>query len=175
MDMPTFVKLARTEHRLILPLLQHLFTLEGKTYALGDVKKILASDIADRRDIFALKEGSTVIGCVCLALRDDDAELSHFVVGQEHAGKGYGELLLQHVLDYCMKHHVTSLSCVIPRVYELLFAQNGFFMNRDKVFMELKRQPATQQASLKDTFQDLSAVEDIVGVTAQKLRRLKTR
>jgi|GEM_PF-5225699 len=170
-----FVQLSKNEYKVILPLLQHLFTLEGKNLSLPDVKKMVASEISSRYELFALKEGASVAGCVGIRIQGGHADLHYFAVAPSYAGKGYGELLLQHTLDHCIKQNVLSLSCTVPRVYELLFVQKGFFVNREKIHMELKRQTTDQQVNLKDTFQDLTAVQDIAGVTAQKLRKLKTR
>ncbi len=172
--MAEITHLNRMSYGLLVPLLMDYFLLEGTSYSRAELKKLLNHDVA-LYEMFVLREGSQICGCVGVRLRGHgEAELGYLAVRKIHYDKGYGTLLLQHALAYCKQQQITSLFSVIPRAYELLFAQHGFVQKKDRVCMELVRQPLSQQRNLQDTFREMHEVEDIASVTATRLRKLRT-
>lgn len=145
--------------------------MEGKTYASREVKQLLQRELQSGREFFVLKEGKEVKGCVGVMMKGEDAELA-YLVAREQGGEVQ---VLEGILQISRQKGVTHFTGVIPKVYELLFVQKGFSLDRGRVCVEMKDGVVEQQANLQEQLQDLAQVEDIAGKTAEKLRRLKTR
>lgn len=167
------IKARGRDSQSVIPLLQQAAAREGKSFSSQHIKRLLKS-FEGQRELFVVKGGGKVMGCVSVKMQDGEAELDHFAVAQE-ADQGYEKVLLERVMEHCLQHEATVISSVIPRAYEQLFIQHGFFVNDRKVCVELKRVEGEQQRDLRATLQDLAAVEDIAGKTAEKLRKLRTR
>ena len=170
-----FVK--TTQHdRALMNVLQESFLLEGKTYSKAEISKFVANEIQSGRNFFVLKEGKEIVGCVNVFIMDGrDAELRNFFVLKDYVDKGYGAKLLENAVAYCRQHNANRIFSVIPRMHELLFAQNGFYLDKNNVCVELINSMPEQQANLQNQLNDISAVEEIAGKTAEKLRGLKTK
>lgn len=85
---------------------------------------------ADNTRIFALiSQDGTMCGFACLLIIDYEAEILNIAVRQNHRNKGYGKLLMKHMLDLCDS---SSISSVYLEVRESnlsarrLYTQNGF-------------------------------------------------
>jgi len=167
--MMEFVK--ATEEKVLVPLLQMYFTLEGKTSSSRDMKDLLNKELQRGREFFVLKEEKEVKGCVAVMMKGEEAELAYLVAREQ----GAETQVLEGILQISRQKGVTHFTSVIPKMHELLFVQKGFSLDRGRVCMEMKDSVVEQQANLQDQLQDLAQVEDIAGKTAEKLRRLRTR
>ena len=170
-----FVKTTQQEQKALANVLKELFLLEGKAYSTKEVKEFIANETKSGRNFFLLKEGRDAVGCVNIHVDNGIADLKHFFVVKDNIDRGYGTKLLENVIDYCRKHNANRIFSVIPRMHELLFVQNGFSLDKNKVCVELINSMPEQQSNLQNQLKDISLVEEIGNRTAEKLRGLKTK
>ena len=169
------VKAARTDEKALLALLKEYFAHEGKDYSKHELQQIITRAQHSGKEFHLLKEGTRVVGCISIILREkNEVELDTLFVAKAFEGKGYEALLLDHALAFCERENIHTIMSVIPRAYELLFAQKGFHLHKNKVCVELKKQ-VTQQKNLHEQLKDLAHVEETSDQTSEMLGALKTR
>jgi hypothetical protein len=161
-----FVKISCEEYNKVVPLFSSYFDERSPKKVIS----LLVHEVG-HKNLFVLKEGKKIIGSVCLGLRDDGhAEMSHFVGSDEIFGS-----LFDVAVAHCHAHGAVSISTVIPRLQEPMLARKGFFLDQGKSVMGWKRKDEPQQSNLKETLDEVSAMDEIMGTTAERLRKLKLR
>jgi phosphoribosylformimino-5-aminoimidazole carboxamide ribotide isomerase len=75
---------------------------------------------------FGLFEDAQLVGVVSLFLRRTDAQFRKLAVLPACQGKGYGRLLIQHLIQLCRKEHVPMLWCHARDTAETFYTQFGF-------------------------------------------------
>ena len=75
---------------------------------------------------FGLFEDAQLVGVVSLFLRRTDAQFRKLAVHPACQGKGYGRLLIHHLIQLCRKEHVGLLWCHARDTAESFYTQFGF-------------------------------------------------
>lgn len=75
---------------------------------------------------FGLFEEAQIVGVVSLFLRRTDAQFRKLAVHPACQGKGYGRLLINHLIQLCRKEHVPLLWCHARDTAESFYTQFGF-------------------------------------------------
>lgn len=80
--------------------------------------------------IFYLSANNEIVGTVALIKRgDNDVELSKMAVTSNAQGQGFGQILLQHCIDFCAKNNIKDLFLYSNRKLDTaikLYFKNGF-------------------------------------------------
>ncbi|SFE15773.1 1-(5-phosphoribosyl)-5-[(5-phosphoribosylamino)methylideneamino] imidazole-4-carboxamide isomerase [Chitinophaga sp. CF118] len=75
---------------------------------------------------FGLFEEAEIVGVVSLFMRRTDAQFRKLAVHPACQGRGYGRLLIQHLIELCTKEHVPLLWCNARDTAESFYTQFGF-------------------------------------------------
>lgn len=70
-----------------------------------------------------------IIAYAVFGALDDYAELWNIAVDQDHRGRGYGDMMLRHVIDHCRKSGVSSLFLQVRKsnnAARKLYEKHGF-------------------------------------------------
>lgn len=133
-----------------------------------------------------LKEDATVLGVIAVILYEGQlAELRDFVVQKEFRGRGYGKLLMNGALEFCIKNQARKVIALIFPQHEPLFSAFGFLRegylrshfkdNEDLVLVSRLIPQGETQANLKTQLNDLSMIKDIESETSERLRMMKSK
>ncbi len=156
-------------------LLHHYYSLEGKHYSPALLKRLIQSSPTDKP--FILVHGKRVLGYVTLRFLDTNAEIHHFITLHTSKQSTFVHTLLHEALDYCEKHGITTISAVIPTLYNDLFASFGFSSHTPMISM-IKERVHDRQTSLSQTLSNIdiqSYIQDISQKTSARLRKLRTK
>ncbi|GAA3940555.1 1-(5-phosphoribosyl)-5-[(5-phosphoribosylamino)methylideneamino]imidazole-4-carboxamide isomerase [Chitinophaga oryziterrae] len=75
---------------------------------------------------FGLFEEAQLVGVVSLFLRRTDAQFRKLAVHPACQGKGYGRMLIHHLIELCRKDHVSLLWCHARDTAATFYTQFGF-------------------------------------------------
>jgi phosphoribosylformimino-5-aminoimidazole carboxamide ribotide isomerase len=75
---------------------------------------------------FGLFEEAQLVGVVSLFLRRTDAQFRKLAVHPACQGKGYGRMLINHLIELCRKDHVSLLWCHARDTAATFYTQFGF-------------------------------------------------
>lgn len=75
---------------------------------------------------FGLFEEAQLVGVVSLFLRRKDAQFRKLAVHPACQGKGYGRMLINHLIELCRKDHVSLLWCHARDTAATFYTQFGF-------------------------------------------------
>lgn len=89
-----------------LPLISQI---ENRSHAFPWTDKILESNFGQRYFNYLLMEGDTVIGYYFANQVAGEASLLNLAIAPEFQGKGYGKLLLEHLIENCKKQDLFQL------------------------------------------------------------------
>ena len=72
----------------------------------------ITEDYIKAKPTFILVEGNHIIGFYSLVLNGKEAELELFYSDPQNIGKGYGKKMWGHLISYCKREGIKSLSLV---------------------------------------------------------------
>ncbi|TWW00876.1 1-(5-phosphoribosyl)-5-[(5-phosphoribosylamino)methylideneamino]imidazole-4-carboxamide isomerase [Chitinophaga pinensis] len=95
---------------------------------------------------FGLFEDNRLRGVVSLFPHNGQAQFRKLAVHPDCQGKGYGNMLMQHITDFCRKEHISLLWCNARASAEGFYLKRGFeywgdhFVKDNIVFIKMKVQ-----------------------------------
>jgi phosphoribosylformimino-5-aminoimidazole carboxamide ribotide isomerase len=115
---------------------------------------------------FGLFEESQLVGVVSLFLRRTDAQFRKLAVHPACQGKGYGRLLINHLIQLCRKEHVSLLWCHARDTAESFYTQFGFTQHGEyfiKGHITFCRMELQLDKTAGETFSIIPAIDIIDG------------
>lgn len=126
----------------LVDLLHELFTFEGdfvpnRGKQMRGLRLILEQP--NRGRIFVLRQNGAILGMINLLFTISTAEggfvvlLEDVIVHRDFRGKGFGDMLLKHTIEYARKkdfHRITLLTDRINEQGQHFFEKHGFFKSK---------------------------------------------
>src|SRR3954464_6345081 len=115
---------------------------------------------------FGLFEEAQLVGVVSLFMRRTDAQFRKLAVHPACQGKGYGRLLINHLIQLCRKEHVPLLWCHARDTAEGFYTQFGFLQQGEylkKGAITFCRMELQLDKTAGETFSIIPAIDIIDG------------
>ena len=174
----------------IATLLRDYWKERGYRYTNAWAKNYLQKGHATeiKQDLFfVLQEGKDIIGTISLMVYEGNvAELRDFVIKEAYRGKGYGEPLLEHALQWCKKHKIRKvIALTFPNTKAFYvrykFVQEGYLRSHfapheDLIIMSrFMHHQRERQIDLGKQMRSIEEQTNIEQTTAARLRKLPSR
>lgn len=95
--------------RLTENFVDEVFMLESKLLGKTSRQKISDSIASSTLNYFILKINNSVVGFYEVSVIPPEAEIYDIAVKEEFQGKGFGKLLLKHLIDFCKSKNVNTI------------------------------------------------------------------
>ena len=159
MELPHIEQATLEDLPQLTDLLFELFTQEGD-FVPNRVKQMrglrLLLEQPNRGRIFVLRHEGMILGMINLLFTISTAEggfvimLEDVIVHRDFRGRGFGDMLLRHVIDYAKKKDFQRITLLTDRLNEegqRFFKAHGFFESKMiplRLLLHTQEQPPTQ-------------------------------